>query len=533
MARYKYTDNTQGLFMTVNLKEQLDPGTFEWTVDYLVDRLDMSLFDKKYNNDEKGACAYPPGLLLKIILFCYSRGHLSSRNIERVCKENVVAKALASGLEPDHSTIAAFISSNSEAVQAVFAQILLKCSELKLITGEMFAIDGCKLPSNASKEWSGKTGELQKKRDKLEKYMSRLLEQHKKLDSDKNAQRKQNRYKKTMGDGKERRERTIERIEKKFNKIDEYLCKAEPKKGVSGEEVKTNITDPQSAYMKSGEGYIQGYNGVTISDSANQIIICAKAIGSGPESGSFPEMLDKLEENMKTVTGKEDPLKKSLLSGDTGFFTEANLQEAAEREVDVLIPDPQFRQRDPYFVEKKNEKVKKANDRKFTHEDFEYDEGNDSFICPAGKCLEYKGVVELRNNSGHKYQARGGSCVNCPLKDRCITTKKKASKNPARTLYIAEQKYEENLSDKMRKKIDDPVYRELYSRRMQIIEPVFANIKYCKGMDRFMLRGEEKVDSQWQLYCIVHNIGKCIGPLEEKFKANRLRNRKIDKKYAA
>jgi transposase len=495
--------------------------------------MDMSLFDQRYNNDEKGACAYPPELLLKVILFCYSRGHLSSRCIERVCKENVVAKALASGLEPDHTTIATFISSNSEAVKDLFVQVLLKCSELNLIIGEMFGIDGCKVPSDASKEWSGKIEELQKKRDKLAKYIGRLIKQHRELDKNASAQRKQNRYKKTMGEGKERRQRTVERLKKKLHKLEKFLETAEPKMGVSGSEVKTNITDPESAYIKSSEGYIQGYNGITISDSANQIVICAKAIGSGPESGSFPEMLNKLEENMKTVTNKEDPLKKSLIAGDTGFFTEANLQEAAARGIDVLIPDPQFRQRDPYFAEKKNEKVEKANDRKYTQEDFEYDEKNNIYKCPSGETLEYKGEVELRNNSGQKYQAKSGVCAKCPLKEKCITVKKNASKNPARTLYIAEQKYEENLSEQMRKKIDDPVNRELYSRRMQIIEPVFANIKHCKGMDRFMHRGEEKVDTQWQLYCIVHNIGKCIKSIGEMFKENRLKNRKVDKKHAA
>jgi hypothetical protein len=68
----------------------------------------------------------------------------------------------------------------------------------------------------------------------------------------------------------------------------------------------------------------------------------------------------------------------------------------------------------------------------------------------------------------------------------------------------------------MREKIDAPVNRELYSRRMQIIEPVFSNITYCKGMDRFTLRTQKKVNIQWQLYCIVHNIWKCIGALQKK-----------------
>ena len=71
----------------------------------------------------------------------------------------------------------------------------------------------------------------------------------------------------------------------------------------------------------------------------------------------------------------------------------------------------------------------------------------------------------------------------------------------------------------MKKKIDEPVNRELYSRRQQIIEPVFSDIVYCKGMNRFTMRGKEKVTAQWQLYCIVHNIGKCVKPLEAKYGA--------------
>jgi len=186
MARFKETEKGQGLFLTVNLEAQIQQGTFEWTLSYIIDRADMSLYEKKYSNDEKGACAYPPGIMLKIILFSYSRGILSSRKIEKACKENIITKALAEDCEPDHATIAAFISENSEAVGHLFAQALFKCSELKLITGEMFAGDGCKLPSNASKECSGNRKELEKKRDKLEKYIKRVIEMHRELDNFKN-----------------------------------------------------------------------------------------------------------------------------------------------------------------------------------------------------------------------------------------------------------------------------------------------------------------------------------------------------------
>jgi hypothetical protein len=103
--------------------------------------------------------------------------------------------------------------------------------------------------------------------------------------------------------------------------------------------------------------------------------------------------------------------------------------------------------------------------------------------------------------------------------EKCINVnhrKAKGGTRHSRTLYIVTMKHKENLSERMKEKIDDPAYRELYSRHQQIIEPVFADIRYCKGMDRFTLRGQKKVNIQWQLYCIVHNIGKCRGALMAK-----------------
>jgi len=515
MARYKHTDNSQGLFLTVNLQEQLLPDTFEWTIDYLINKIDISSFEQKYNNDNLGAAAYSPRVLLKIILYCYSKGIITSRKIEKACKDNIIVKALAEDCEPDHSTIAEFISINDKAVNDLFAQILLQCSHLKLITGEMFAIDGCKLPSNASKEWSGKFADLKKKRDKLEKYINRLLLKHKELDKDENAKNKLEKYRNTMGEDKQRRKNSVEKLENKLEKLNNFFKISTPKIGISGEEVQSNITDIESAIIKSPHGYIQGYNGITIADSGNQVIICAEAIGSGAESGAFPKMLDSLNENMKMVTKKKKPLRKALLHGDTNYFTEDNLQEAAKRKIDVLIPDPQFRQRDPYFAEKKDEKVKKKHKKTYSTEDFTYNRKTDSFVCPAGKTLYYKCDATLRNNSGRQYRARPSDCVNCSLIENCI--KRRNSKKPARALYIVYQKYDKNLSEEMRDKIDKPVNRELYSRRMQIIEPVFSHMTYCKGMNRFTMRTQKKVSTQWQLFCIVHNMWKCMKALSEKY----------------
>jgi len=407
MASFKYTDNSQGLFIQINLQEQLLLGSFEWTIDYLINKLDLSLFEQKYHNDERGAAAYSPKILLKTILYCYSKGIISSRRIEKACKDNIIVKALAEDTEPDHDTIATFVSTNSEAVKKLFIQILLKCSELKLLTGEMFAIDGCKLPSNASKEWSGKTSDLRKKKSDLEKLLFRILHQHKQLDNNCKAKKIQEPFKKTLGEDSERHERHIRRIEAKLKKINQFLSNSEPKLGPSGQEVQNNITDGESARMKGPHGYIQGYNGIAIADSGNQIIVAAEAIGSGAESGCLPGMLDNLEANMKKVTGKKQPLKKSIILGDTGYFSEENLQEAKKRNIEVLIPDQQFRKRDPSFDDRK--KYKDTNVKKyFDVDDFTYNKKGDYYTCPAGKTLPYKCEIEFktRGTRGKQYRLK-------------------------------------------------------------------------------------------------------------------------------
>jgi len=185
MARYKNYNYLQKVFVPVCLEDQLAPGTLEFAIHTLVEtRMDLSVFDNKYCNDETGRLAYDPKVLLKIVLLAYSRGLISSRKIERACRENITFMALSCGQYPDHSTIAAFVSSMKDEILGLFRDVLLVCEEMNLLGGTFFALDGCKLPSNASKEWSGKINELKKKKEKIEDKVNELLFQQ--IDADKN-----------------------------------------------------------------------------------------------------------------------------------------------------------------------------------------------------------------------------------------------------------------------------------------------------------------------------------------------------------
>lgn len=483
------------------MTRQILPGSYEETLQYLIDRkIDISKFDAEYRNDETGAPAISPKVLLKIVLYCYSRGLITSRPMARACTENMTVKAMAEDIEPHFSVIADFISKNSEKIKDVFTQVLMYCSELGLIKGDLFAIDGCKLPSNASKEWSGTIDELKKKKADLAALSGRLIEKHKKLDAEDKNNGELSKEERTAA--KEQRKRHIERINKKMEYIDQFFVDdPQPRLGTRYE-VQSNITDNESAKIKGPHGVIQGYNGIAVADSANQVIVAADVVGSVHEGNVLPDMLDELKGTMQTITGKEEPLENATVLGDTGYFSEENLEEAEARNVDVLIPDQQFRKRDESFQDQKCHE-----NRRYTKEDFTYNENDNTYRCPAGKRLEHKGHVELNSNSGEKYQAKSADCKNCPLVKNCVVSK--GGKHPMRTLYISDSKGSNILED-MRNKIDDPRNRELYGRRMQIIEPCFADIEYCKKMNRFSLRGKRKVTGQWLLFCMVHNIGKCV-----------------------
>ena len=178
MPHFKPYSYEQTLLIPVDLKNQLQPGTFEFALNQIVDEMDLSMFDGRFRNDETGAPAYDPAILLKIVLFAYSRGITSSREIERACRENVVFMALSADSRPHFTTIAEFVSSMEEEIAPLFRNVLMICAEEGLIGRQMFAIDGCKISSNCAKEWSGTWADFERKKGKLEESIRVLLRKH-------------------------------------------------------------------------------------------------------------------------------------------------------------------------------------------------------------------------------------------------------------------------------------------------------------------------------------------------------------------
>ena len=126
MPKFIPYDPNQSKMVVINYADQLQPGTFEFAINHIIDhKLDLTIFHPRYQNDEGGRPAYDPAILLKIILFAYSKGITSSREIQWCCETNILFKALSCDTVPHYTTLASFVSGRGEEIEAMFEQVLL------------------------------------------------------------------------------------------------------------------------------------------------------------------------------------------------------------------------------------------------------------------------------------------------------------------------------------------------------------------------------------------------------------------------
>ncbi|WP_075256740.1 IS1182 family transposase [Herbaspirillum camelliae] len=509
MARYKNQDRN-GLFLPVILSEQIVPGSFAFALDYLVDHeLDLSGLDARFRNDEVGASAYDPRVMLKIVLFAYSQGMLSSRAIARTCIHNVQFVALCGNSQPSHAHIAKFVSGMGEQIKTLFAQVLMTCDAQGLIGGDLFAIDGVKLPSNASKERSGTFEELLQRARRLERAADKIVELHQGLD-----------YCAQEEPMDSRRQARIDALRREAARTREFISVSSETTGRKGIEIKTNVTDPDSGKMATGKGVIQGYAAQAAVDTGHQVIVATDVVGSVSEHGMLIPMIEQSRPYLRADT---------VIVADAGYHSKDNVQQLADLDIAALIADKHMRKRDERLAGQGRFKpaaptlhnkatVELASVPKhFGLSDFQFKSPR-LCICPAGKKLVGTGrVYPLANGQGQRiFRADATDCASCEFRSLCLRNPEqgtprsiKISRKTSRRIAAKNETVNQQRAiDLMRQAIDTPSGRALYSRRIGTVEPVFANLRHNKGFSRFNLRGRDKVNTQWHLYCMVHNIEK-------------------------
>ncbi len=504
MARYKPKFRGMKL-IPLTLEDQLQAGTFEFALNQLVDEeLDLSSLDARFNNDVTGATAYDPRVMIKIVLLAYSRGLISSRTIEQACEQNVLFMAISGDVQPSYTHIAKFIRELSDDIKVLFSQVLQTCDRLGMIGKEHFAIDGVKLPSNASKERSGTHAELLHRANRLDKAAAKIIQTHLDKDEGKGEQ-----------DLEGKRQAQVDRIRKEAKATREFVANNKPRTNADGKELKSNVTDNESAKIGSPKGALQGYAAQAAVDDKHQVIVAAMVLGSGSEQTALLPMV----EQSKVVATDQ-----TVFTADLGYHNKENLAALRNTDTPALIADNQMRQRDERLADqgkhlakddvvydKKQAKQDRENPKAklFGPEDFYYDEAGGVAICPAGQFLISRKVDSPVNEGyiGHRFAGAIHLCGPCEYRDQCI-------RHPQKTEFRQVMFFKKNqpsphkVLDVMRNAIDSPRGRAMYSKRIGTVEPVFANIRHNKRLYRFNLRGQCKVNTQWHLCCLVHNIEK-------------------------
>lgn len=503
MAKFKPNTYPQGIFSPIFLCSQIHRGTFEYTLAKLIDNvLDLSAFEGRYNNDLMGATAYDPRILIKVIFLAYSRGVTSSRKIAEYCRDNILFMAMSANSKPHYTTIANFISSMHQEVRDLFLQVLLACEKRGLIGKEMFAIDGCKLPSNASKEWSGTRADFKRKKNKLETAIERILCKHMEQDASK-----------ADIETRESEIKYIESLQKDIDKISDFLDKNDDRIGSAGKPIKSNITDNESAKMQTSKGVIQGYVGVATVDKKNQIIVNAEAFGQGSEQDLLVPTIEATRSNFESLDYQGDVFNQVKVVADNGYHSEQNMSYLFSEKIDAYVPDRDFRSRDPRFATqeryKRLQQKKPAKSKKFRPGDFTFPEDLSYCICPAGKRLYRSGgKTKVKDYLAVKFKGPKSACVPCTIREQCLRKPDKTEIRQVAYFTGKNRKGSIRFSEKMKAKIDTDDGRAIYGLRLAVGEPPFANIRSNLRLDRFSLRRKVKVNTQWNLFCIVHNLKK-------------------------
>jgi transposase len=454
MPRFEHYNYDQDSMVVINYREQFQPGTFEHVAHYLIERkLDLTELHPKDRNDETGRLAYDPAILLKIIQFAYSKGITSSREIQWCCQTNIIFKALSCNTVPHFTTLAKFVSQHANEIEELFEQILLVCHEQGLLGNELFAIDGCKMSSDAAKEWSGTFKELGKKRDKLKRLIRHHLHEHHEPETEAELDRDI------------RRAKTVLSLDESMKKVDRLLKTNSPRmgQGKRPKEVKSNITDNESGKMTTGKGTIQGYNDMATVNKKHQVIIDAQAFGEGQECYTLKPVLETVQRSYKKL-GIADNIYQTgaIVTADTGFANESNMKYLPEQQINGYIPDNRFRSRDPKFAEQKDKYgmrhenlPDKGWEDTIAASEFQFEPVKLTCICPSSQALTYRRQQEALNSKIRVHFE--GRLLQCPKKHECVQNPASADHRNGsgrQVSFTVENKRAPNYTDWMKHRVD-------------------------------------------------------------------------------
>jgi transposase len=442
-------------------------------------QLDTSSVEEQFS--VRGQNAYHPRLITGILIYAYSQGVFSSREIEKKCHEDLGFMFISHCNCPNFRVLSDFRKDNYEFFKECFKQSALLAMEAGMASLGHVSLDGSKFKANTSKHKAMSYGRLKAKEKELTEEIEDLIAKAAKCDEEEDEE-----YQDKTGYEipeelkiKEQRLAKIKEAKEALEKREQALNpgkKIDDKKQVS-------FADKEARIMGKKGDFDYSYNGQISVDEDNQIIVGQHLTQNTNDKQEVEPALEEIKETTDDLPDK--------MSLDNGYMSGDNLESFDGKDIDVYVATGKGEKKDQRPIEDSNRKIKKS--------DFNYDEDKDCFVCPAGHTLELK----TQSSDGRKiYQGDKAECDICPYKARCCSSKR----GEPRTINTDDK---EPLRQKMNEKMEQESSKEIYKKRKKIVEPVFGQIKNS-GFRGFSLRGYEKSSGEFSLACAVHNFKKIV-----------------------
>lgn len=472
-------NRSQNVLRPVDVERLIDDDHPARAIWEFVGRMDLSRFYASIGSvgGEAGRSAWDPKTLICVWIYAYSRGIGSAREIERRCEFDPAFQWLTGMEVINHHTLSDFRVSGEATLDELFGQVMGLLSADGLITLERVMHDGTKVRAKAS-------GDTFRREDRIREYLKLAEEQIEAMGDPRKEDLSRRREKAMERAGRERKEK-LELALSELAKIQKTKLDKKAK-----EQTRVSITDPEARIMKQSDGgFAPSYNAQISTDSAHGIVVGVSITQNGSDYNELIPALDTIETEM----GK---LPKQVVV-DGGYTSRENIIDMAGRKVDLIgsigagnsnLTLGQMRRRgvtEDFFSDK-----------------FTFDADTNSYICPAGKPLIYKGKEKSPGKINYIYQANTQDCFRCPFKQRCCPGAKKG-----RTLIKG---IEDPIVAAFKEKMQTEQAKQVYKQRGAVAEFSNAWLKSKIGLRQFCVQGIRKAKLELKWACIALNIGQWI-----------------------
>ena len=502
-------DRLQSLLFYPTLDESVSQDHPVRALEQILRDLDWSSWTLEYNG-RVGQPPIPPWVMAGVILYGLMRRIRSSRQLEYACGNNIDFIWLAEGRSIDHDTLCKFRTRFKEPLKQLFKQIGRIAMTMGFVRLLEVAFDGTRVKANASRHHTWTAERVEAVLKELETQVAKLLQEAETADASDTALREDCPRPGAPGSREladaQKRQEELQQVLEQLREVDA----ARKKDGIKSP-AQLPKADMDSRVMPNKEGgYAPNYTPLAAADGAQGFIVDCDVIGGPNEHNELLASMDRIEDNLGQA-----PLS---AAADKAFGTGVNLEGMEDRKIDFHTPleSPEPQEDNPAKRDDPRRPVAEQDRPRLPHNDkkklakncFVYDAASDMYFCPMGKEMRYRETKKENGSQGPKamriYACQ--DCANCPLASECLDPKAKRGRTISRDGH-------EPARARMQAKLRTEAGRTTYNRRMHIGETPFAIIKGILEVRRFLLRGLEKVRTEWCWVCTAYNLKKLIAAM--------------------